>query len=348
MAELTSRERVLKLFAREPIDTMPCFSGQGMVTVPAIEALGIRFPQIHLSEEDMAGSAVKSMEMFGFDSVVVPFDMCTIPEAFGLEVSIYEDSEDILFPTIPKKWATPDEVEIPDNYLERGRMPVVSEAIKILKEKIGKTHAIGTWILGPFTLAGQLVELDILMKMTIKEKAKVETLLDKLTDLIIDLGRHYREIGADYVSLREMGTGADLLSPRMFKMLVQPRLRRIFESWDSPKILHICGSTDLIIELMNDCGAEAISVDHKNTLSETRSKVGNDVLLFGDYDGFKLPGQASLEEIEEAIKRCIEFGVDAVWPGCDIWPDIKSENLKTLNENIRKLGHSPTPAVGRV
>jgi [methyl-Co(III) methanol-specific corrinoid protein]:coenzyme M methyltransferase len=348
VAELTSRERVLKLFVKEPVDTMPCFSGQGMVTVPAIESLGIRFPQIHLTAENMAASAMKSMEMFHFDSVVVPYDMCTIPEAFGLKVSIYESSEDILFPTIPDKWATPDEVKIPDDYLQKGRMPIVDQAIKLLKEGIGETHAIGTWILGPFTLAGQLVELDVLMKMAIKERAKVESLLDKLVDLIIELGHHYREIGTDYVNLREMGTGADLLSPRLFKMLVQPRLRKIFESWDSPKILHICGSTDLIIDLMNDCGAEAISVDHKNTLSETRKKIGNNILLFGNYDGFTLPGQAQPEEIELAIKDCIDAGVDAVWPGCDIWPDINSENLKTLNGLIKDLGRPSTPAVGRI
>jgi len=103
MAELTPRERVLRLFAMEPVDTMPCFSGQGMVTVPAIEALGIRFPQIHLSAETMAGSAIKSMEIFGFDSPVVPYDMCTIPETFGLGVSLYENSEDILYPTVASK-----------------------------------------------------------------------------------------------------------------------------------------------------------------------------------------------------------------------------------------------------
>ncbi len=347
MNDMTSRQRVLNLFSRKPIDTMPCFSGQGMVTVPAIEALGIRFPQIHLSAENMAGTAIKSMEMFGFDSAVVPYDMCTVPEAFGLEVSIYEDAEDILYPTIPKKWASPEEVVIPEDYVRKGRMPIVSEAIEILKERIGDTHAIGTWILGPFTLAGQLVELDVLMKMAFKEKAKVEALLDRLTNLIIDLGRHYREMGADYVNLREMGTGADLLSPRMFKTLVQPRLRKIFEAWSSPKILHICGSTDLIIELMNDCGAEAISVDHKNTLSETRKKIGNDILLLGDYDGFTLPSKASTQEIRDAVKACIDSGVDAVWPGCDIWPDIKPENMTAINEAIRDLGRSPTPAVGR-
>ncbi len=348
MTDMTSRERVLKVFARESVDTMPCFSGQGMVTVPAIDSIGIPFPQIHLSEENMAESAVKSMEMFGFDGAVVPYDMCTIPEAFGLGVSIYENAEGILFPTIPKKWSSPEDVVIPSDYLNRARMPVVDGAIKLLKEKIGTSHAIGTWILGPFTLAGQLVELDVLMKMAYKEKAKVEALLDKIVDLIIDLGRHYREIGADYVSLREMGTGADLLSPKMFKKMIQPRLQKIFEAWDSPRILHICGSTDLIIELMNDCGAEAISVDHKNTLSESRSKIGKDVLLFGDYDGFTLPGKASFEEINAAIKKCIDGGVDAVWPGCDIWPDVKAENMKAINVAIKEFGSVATPAVGRL
>jgi [methyl-Co(III) methanol-specific corrinoid protein]:coenzyme M methyltransferase len=348
MAELTSRERVLKLLAKEPIDTMPCFSGQGMVTVPAIEALGIRFPQIHLSAENMAGSAIRSMEMFDFDAAVVPYDMCTIPEALGLGASIYEDADEILFPTVPKKWATPEEVQLPADPLQRGRMPVVSEAIALLRERIGGTHAIGTWILGPFTLAGQLVELDVLMKTAFKQKARVEALLDQLTDFIIDLGRHYRETGADYLTLREMGTGSDLLSPRMFKTLIQPRLQRILAAWDAPRVLHICGSTDMIIELMNECGADAISVDHKNTLAETRNKIGDQVLLFGDYDGFTLPGQAAPEEIKQAVQQCIDAGVDAVWPGCDIWPDVKPENLKTLNQCIKNFGRSPTPAVGRL
>lgn len=348
MSTLTSKERVVRLLARQPIDTLPCFSGMGMVTVPAIDALGIRFAQIHSSAEKMADSALKSMEMFGFDAAVVPYDMCTIPEAFGLKISLYEDVEGILYPTVPQKWATPEEVPISPDYLQRGRMPVVSQAIARLKEKIGSSHAIGSWLLGPFTLAGQLVELDVLMKMSFKEKARVEILLDKLTELIIDLGRHYRAQGADYISLREMGTGSDILSPRMFKTLIQPRLRRIFEAWESPRILHICGSTDLIIELMNDCGAGVISVDHKNTLSESRKKIGNQVLLFGDYDGFTLPSKASLDEIRAAVQKCLDAGVDAVWPGCDIWPDIKPENMLAINQNIRELGKGPTPAVGRL
>ncbi len=348
MARLTSKERVLGLFEREPIDTMPCFSGQGMVALPAIHSLGIRFPQIHLTAENMADSAKRSMDMFEFDSVVVPFDMCTIPEAFGLQISLYANSEEILYPTIPRKWPSPEEVTIPDDYLKMGRMPVVDKALNLLRGEVGVDKAIGSWVLGPFTLAGQLVELDVLMKMTIRGTSKVESLLDELTELIIDLGRHYRLEGADYMSLREMGTGSDLLSPRMFKVMILPRLQRIFDEWDSPKVLHICGFTDLIIEMMRDSGADAISVDHNNTLTESRKKIGDRMLLFGDYNGFTLPKKATEEEIENYIQGCIDGGVDAVWPGCDIWPEVNEESLLTINRGIKEWGTGPSPAVGRL
>jgi hypothetical protein len=59
---MTPRERVLRFFRREPIDRMPLFSGQGMVVLPAIQAMNLRFPEIHLTGENMAGSAMKTAD----------------------------------------------------------------------------------------------------------------------------------------------------------------------------------------------------------------------------------------------------------------------------------------------
>ena len=41
-------------------------------------------------------------------------------------------------------------------------------------------------------------------------------------------------------------------------------------------------------------------------------------------------------------------GVDAVWPGCDLWPAVKEENVKAYVEAIREYGKAPSPAVGRI
>ncbi len=350
MTELTPKERVMRVFRKEPVDTMPFFSGYGMVVMPAITKLGYRFPLIHSDLNMMVQSAIESSRMFGFDSVAVPFDMTAESQALGNEISLYEDSEDILYPTIPeKRWKGLDEVEIPDNILELGRMPMIFEAIKLAKKEAPE-RAIAAWQLGPFTMAGQLLELDIMLKGVFKQKEQVEAALDKISDMIIKIGQAQQAAGADFITLREMGTGTDLISPRTWKTLIMPRVTRILAAWKSPKVLHICGATDMIIEMMNQCGADALSVDIKNTLTESRQKIGNDVLLFGNFDVFALPckEETTVEEAIEGIKVNIDGGVDAVWPGCDLWPAIKEENMRAIVKTAREYGRKPSPAVGRL
>jgi [methyl-Co(III) methanol-specific corrinoid protein]:coenzyme M methyltransferase len=348
MSNMTPKERITRFFNKEPVDMMPCFSGMGMVTVQAIDKMRIRFPQVHTSAENMARSAMTSAEIYGFDSVVIPYDMCTVPEALGRGISLYEDSEEILYPTVPSKWPTLEDVEIPQDYLSRGRMPLVDDAFGILKSQSNGRFAIGGWVLGPFTMAGQLIELDILLKGTKKFKEQVEDFLDNMTDLVTKVARHYQTLGVDYMNIREMGTGTDLLSPRMWKNLVQPNLQRVFDALASPKILHICGSTDMIIEMMNDCGADALSVDQKNNVADSRKKLGDSVLLLGNFDPFQTLVQMETDQVERVIKKCIESGVDAVWPGCDLWPAVKKENVEAYVQAIRKYGKGASPAVGRV
>ena len=348
MTDITPKERIKRFFNREPIDVMPVFSGQGMVTIQAIEKMGIRFAQVHGSAEYMARSAITTAEIFGFDAVIIPYDMCTVPEALGRGASLYENADGILYPTVPSKWKTLDEVEIDPDFLSKGRMPVVDEAIKILKSKSDGKFAVGSWVLGPFTMAGQLIELDVLLKGARKEKGKVEHFLSKMTDLVIEVAKHYQDLGVDYMSIREMGSGTDIISPSMWKMLVLDNLQKVFSALHSPKVLHICGSTDMIIELMNECGADALSVDQKNNVAESRRKLGNDVLLLGNFDPYGTMVQMNASEADSVIKKCIDDGVDAVWPGCDLWPEVKKENVEAYVRTVREYSKKPSPAVGRI
>jgi [methyl-Co(III) methanol-specific corrinoid protein]:coenzyme M methyltransferase len=345
---MTSKERIRRFFNREPVDMMPCFSGMGMVTVQAIDQMGIRFPQVHGSAEYMARSAMTNAEIYGFDSVVIPYDMCTVPEALGRGVSLYEDSEEILYPTVPSKWATLDQVEIPDAYLKKARMPLVDEAIRILASHSNGRFSVGSWVLGPFTMAGQLIELDILLKGTRKDRERVEDFLSRMTDLVIQVARHYQDLEVDYMSIREMGSGTDIISPRVWKTLIQPNLQKIFAALKSPKVLHICGSTDLIIEMMNECGADALSVDQKNNVAESRRKLGDEVILLGNFDPYGTLVKMDVSQVEAVIKKCIDDGVDAVWPGCDLWPDLKKENLEAYVKAVRTHGKDRSPAIGRI
>jgi [methyl-Co(III) methanol-specific corrinoid protein]:coenzyme M methyltransferase len=350
MAELTPKERVMRLLRKEPVDTMPFFSGMGMVVMPGIEKAGVKFASVHTDAERMAWSAIWSARLMGFDCAVVPYDMTMESEAMGNTISLYEDSEDILYPTIPEKiWSSMDEVVIPDNIEQLGRLPIIPKAIEIIKKEAPEL-AIGCWQLGPFTQAGQILELDMILKGVFKQKAKVEDLLDKLSDMITKLGQQWQAAGCDYIALREPGVAADLLSPRTFKDIIKPRLTRILAGWQSPKLLHICGQTDPLIDMMNQCGADGLTVDIKCNIAEARKKLGDDVLLMGNLDTYPMTCDENtpVEATVAHVKETIDNGVDAVMPGCDLWPAIIEANMKAAVDTTHEYGKKASPVVGRL
>jgi [methyl-Co(III) methanol-specific corrinoid protein]:coenzyme M methyltransferase len=338
---MNSRERVLKLFAREPIDYIPVFSGYGNITVHGLEKYGWRFADIHTNAEMMAKMAATTYELFGFECAVCPFDMGVEAEVLGSKVNFYSHRDDVVYPTIVEHAAekvTDLNIQIPKDLKNAGRIPIVREALGMLKERVGNDVAIGSWVLGPYTLAGQLVDLSDLSKSAIKKPELMDEILRKLADYLIEVIKLYREAGADYVTVREMGAGPDILSPRVFKSLIKPHLEHIFAAIASPKILHMCGDTNAIVELLGDCGAEVLSVENKNDVVASRKILGPDALIFGDIDAYGVMVAGKPKDVDEAVKKAIASGVNAVWPGCDIWPTAPKENMKTLVKATRKYG----------
>ena len=338
---LSSRERVLRLLRREKIDRIPCFSGMGNVTVHGLAKYGWKFPEIHSDAHKMAGAAASTFQLFGFECAVVPFDMGVEAEALGSQVNYYTGHEDILYPTIAKGLAEKVQdlnIRVPSDLARTGRVPLVMEAIRLLKKEVGDKVAVGSWVLGPYTLAGQLVDIGDLAKTAFKKTDMVSRVLDTLDGVLISIIRIYKEAGADYVTVREMGAGGDILSPRMFALLIRPHLERIFAAVESPKILHMCGDTDIIVDQMALCGADAISVEQKNHVAESRQKLGPKALIFGNVDAYNVLVKGTPEDVENAVKGAITNGVNAIWPGCDIWPTAPVENMKALMAAVQRYG----------
>ena len=339
---LTPRERVLNLFTGGEVDRVACYSGMGNVTVAGLKELGYKFPQVHGDAKKMADLAATSYKMYGYECAVVPFDLCVEAEVLGCEMNAYDHVDQLLYPTIKEK-AIHNEQEmtsfvVPDNLASAGRVPVVTEAIRLLRKEIGDKVVIGTYLVAPFTLAGQIMDLNDLFKLSFKKPDLVNQMLDRLVEVSIKLAQIYRQAGADYVCIREMGATTDVLSPRSFKMIIQPHLRKIRTALDYPNILHICGSTNAVIPQIRECGYDAISVEAKNDLVKTRADIGWEPLVFGNIDAYYLLCIASVEEVEKAVIEALEKGVDAIWPGCDIWPDAKPENMRAFVKATEKYG----------
>jgi len=332
------RRRVTRYLKGEVVDVAPCFSGMGMLTADSLRSLQVHFSRVHSSAELMARSALATVEIFDFDAAVLPYDVCMLAEALGKQVDFYENADEIIFPSVVNKWLDPDDVEVPSSVFERGRLPSLDEALRTLMVGSADRFAVGTWILGPFTLAGQVYEPGLLLRALGKDRARVERMLDRLTDLTIESALHYQSLGIDYITVREMGSCSDLVSPRVWKTLIQPRLERVFAAIGIAKVLHICGSTNLIISMMNECGADCLSVDQKNDIAQSRRELGREAVIFGNFNPYRTLVEMDSGEVASVIRKCIEDGVDAVWPGCDLWPAAKGDNVREYVRTVRNYG----------
>lgn len=341
LSPLTSRQRVLRLLAGDAVDRVPCFSGMGNVTTAGLRNLGYSFAAIHLDAGMMAGAAATSYKLLGIECGVVPFDLCIEAEALGCEINTYARSEELLYPTIARK-LIPSEAEmgvaLPSDIAGRGRVPLVAEAIGLLKGELGDAAPVGSYVLGPFTLAGQVMELNELLKLALKKPDKVAVLLERMSDAIAQVAGRYESAGADYLTIREMGATSDVLGPRVFRSLVLPHLKRVFARLSVPGVLHICGRTDDIVPFMMESGAAAISVDQKNDLAGTRAKVGPRALVFGNVDPYNVLVAGTPELVRAKVRACLDAGVSAVWPGCDIWPLAPPQNIKAMLDEITGSG----------
>jgi [methyl-Co(III) methanol-specific corrinoid protein]:coenzyme M methyltransferase len=338
MALMTARERVLKLLRGEKVDRPPIFSGMGNVIKPVLDKFDIVFSKVHRDPELMAKAAAGMYREFGFECAVVPFDLGVEAEALGAKMNFYDDVEGLLYPTIKEKAVkSADDVRIPADIGNAGRIPVVTAAIRKLRRELGDDVAIGTYVLGPFTLAGQVKELDELFEESFLEPENTSLLLERLSDFIIEVSRVYREAGADYVTLREMGGTSDVMSPKSFKSLIKPHLVRILSEMPRPNILHICGDTNSIIGDMAECGANALSVDQKNCMAETRQKLGPGAIILGNFDPIKVLHKGEVSDVGPAVLASLKGGASAVWPGCDLWPEVPRENMEALMATLSKV-----------
>ncbi len=339
---MDTRERILGLFARKEVDRVACFTGMGTVWGVALKHYGYKFAHIHSDAQKMIRVASYPAQAFGYECAVVPFDLCIETEILGSDINYYIDNERPLYPKprrpIIESLEEMEQLELPLEIKGAGRLPLVIEAIQTLKKTVGRTVPVGSFVLGPYTLAGQIIDFNKLLRFTIKNPAQLDSLLTKLTGLIIKVAREYEKAGVDYITVREMSGTTDIVPPPFFQNIIVPHLQRIFANLNCVGIIHICGGTMPVLKEMLTCGAAAVSVENKNSLGETRKIVGDNTILLGNLDGFELLGSGTPDDIVSGVKQCLEEGSDGLWPACEVSLDAPAENLAAMINTVKEYG----------
>ncbi|MEI6100556.1 MAG: uroporphyrinogen decarboxylase family protein [Eubacteriales bacterium] len=205
---------------------------------------------------------------------------------------------------------------------EDGLMPSYLEAIRLIAQTIDKPEMVA--LVGPFTLAGELMDLENLARCVLKNPGFVDAVLDFCMEAIIRFAGAVAKSGARVIQISE--PSASLISPKHFKRFITPRLQKIFKAigeTDTGRVLHICGRTDCYLEEMISSGAQILSLDQIMDLANVAQIVppqiiiaGNidpvDIMLMGDVSLVKAAAEKLLQDMKPFPNFMPSFGCDCV------------------------------------
>lgn len=336
---MNQREEILSLLTGQKIPSTPVFSGLIHVTAEGLQGEGLLLHKAHHDARMMAKGAANTHRLTGIPSAALPLDLCAPAEALGAQLNYYENHE-YQFPQPAKSlFASTSYLNAAyfqsADFINRGRLPTICDALRLLKEDIGNEVVISGIIPGPYTLLLYLLEPGGLFAEMKREPNLVQESLFHISSFLSQVAASYRRAGADFITIHEMGGSPGFIGPAKFEQFVFPALKQLISELPGPVVLSVCGNTNKSIELLAETGATAISVDQVNDLAASRATL-KDVLLFGNLDPVQTLLRGTAGEIKNAVQSAINTGVDAVWPGCDLVTQTPIENIKAFINALKE------------
>ncbi|MBZ0155016.1 MAG: MtaA/CmuA family methyltransferase [Alphaproteobacteria bacterium] len=339
---MSPKERLFATLAHQPVDRIPVAQPLHTGTIELMKSCGAFWPEVHSNAELMATLSYEAHRVIGFESVRVPFDINIEAEAMGCELEYHAGRNKGLDIQPPVKEPPVSEtgdfsrVKDPDPYKD-GRMPVVLEAIKLLKKRVPDTIPVLSMVVGPFMVAAQVRGVDPFMREIMRKPAVTKELIERAQKVCVKYAQAQVEAGADVVVIVDATASCDLISPKQFDEFAKPYSRSITENISVPTILHICGKNDLLLTRMAEV-APGISVDSMVNMAYAKQTVGENTAMCGNINvnGVLLFGEP--EEVKQAVIECIEKGTDVLTTCCGIPPQTSTINLQTMVETGKKHG----------
>jgi [methyl-Co(III) methanol-specific corrinoid protein]:coenzyme M methyltransferase len=329
------REEILGLLSGKKIELQPSFSGLIHVTAEGLQSEGLIFHETHKDPQKMAKAAASTFKLSGLPSAVLPLDMYVEAEALGAEINFRENME-FEFPLVRKagfgsaKELTA-ETQNAQSFINKGRIKLVCEAIKLLKEDVGNDVVIGGMIPGPYTLLLLVVDAGKMFVEMKKEPAAVTEALFHLASLLAQVGVDYRDAGADFITIHDMGGSPAFIGPAKYEQFVLPAEKLLIEMLPKPRVLSVCGNVTKSLCLLAQTGADAISIDQTVDLAAARLAL-KDMLLFGNLDPVETLYRGDNAKVAESVVGARGAGVDAVWPGCDLVIQTPIQNIQSMKK----------------
>lgn len=319
----------------EDVKQMPKKKALPILSFPSAQLLGCSIQQLTCDSDLQARGMQMVAQRCDTLAAVSMMDLSVEAEAFGAKVRFSEDEVPVVVEPLITTMDQAHALAVPDT--EAGRCGLYIETIR--KAVAGITdRPVLAGVIGPYSLAGRLMDVTEIMINCYMEPEMVHTVLQKATRFLTGYIRRYKEAGAHGVIMAEPLTG--MLSPDLAREFSEPYVRQIVESVqddDFILVYHNCGDNILhMADSIAATGAAAFHFGNAVPLKEMLAVMPEDVLVMGNVDPARQFCHGTPESIKaetlQILQECGSYPNFVISSGCDIPPGSPWENIQAFFE----------------
>lgn len=307
--------------------------GLPILSFPAAQKLNVTVEQLVKD----ASLQAQTMEIIANQTetlaAVSLMDLSVEAEAFGAKVQFFTDEVPAVIGQLVSDLDEAEELEVPD--LTKGRAATCVEGIRLAKERITDKPVLAGMI-GPYSLAGRLMDVTEIMYICYDEPEAVHVVLEKVTQYLIQYAGAMKQAGANGIVIAEPLAG--ILSPDMAAEFSHPYVKKIVETMQSEDfavVYHNCGnSVSHMLPGIFSIGASAYHFGNAVDMAAVMAAAPADCLCMGNVDPAAQFVQGTPESMTETTKallaQCGNYKNFVPSSGCDIPYHAKWENIQAF------------------
>jgi uroporphyrinogen decarboxylase len=344
-AELSGKERILRVLARQEPDRVPHFEWSIDRKVRAVLAPGCR---------DLNEFAVK----MGLDAVLADPDFTRQKVApghwrteWGYKIQESEEEHGV---EVDSPIRSMDDFSryTPPNPHAPGRYSSIEKTLA----EYGKTHAVIVHLNDVFSIPRYLLGYENLLMAIAAEPELVSALVTMSVDVNLAMAREVAARGVQIVYTGDdfAGDTGPLMSPAHFRALFYPGLCRVMKGYKELGLLVIKHTDGMIWPLMDmivDSGIDCLDpIDPVAgmDLAEVKRKLGARIALKGNVDCSHLMTLGTPTQVAAATREALRIGAPGggfiLSSSNSIHSSVKPENYMAMLRTLKEHGSYPVRA----
>jgi len=303
-----------------------------VLSFPAIQKMGITVDKL-INDSDLQAQAMKIIaDNTDAAASVSMMDLSLEAEAFGSTIRVSEDEVPTVIGHVVETEEEAEALKVPEI---EGRRKLYIEAIE-KAVKLIEDRPVFAGVIGPFSLAGRLLDVSEALVYCYDEPDMVHIVLQKATEFLIKYIKEYKRVGANGVVMAEPLAG--LLSPDLAEEFSADYVKKIVNEVQDDEFIvvyHNCGNTAVkTLDTIVSNGCPMFHFGNAIDMAELMEKMPENLIAMGNVDPAGQIKNGTVESVyektTEVLNACGKYKNFVPSSGCDIPPMSPWENINSF------------------